>query len=295
MSYRPATRSILATAVLATIAAACTDPSPTATPNAAGGALSLDRAGEQPGTHRQYGTPIKLGNGRARSYVLLNKGVPLEVGIALDERALDGLRPPMPPMDDMPEGGDHVHVDFDPYVVPMPAQNPTPYKFIELDWNPAGHEPANIYTLPHFDFHFYKIEVAERDAIVPTDPAFAVKSANVPAPEFMPEFAFSPPPLTAVPKMGVHWVDIRSPEIQPPPNNKKFTTTFLNGTYNGAVIFQEPMITREFILSKPNVTIPIPVAARVTPAGYYPSAYSITYDEQAKEHRIALTQLEWRN
>jgi len=33
--------------------------------------------------------------------------------------------------------------------------------------------------------------------------------------------------------MGVHWVDIRSPEIQPPPHNKKFTTTFLNGTYNG--------------------------------------------------------------
>ncbi len=55
------------------------------------------------------------------------------------------------------------------------------------------------------------------------------------------------------------------------------------------------MITREFILSKPNATIPIPVAARVTPAGYYPAAYSITFDAQAKEHRIALTQLEWRN
>jgi len=180
-------------------------------------------------------------------------------------------------------------------VLAMPAQNPTPYKFVELDWNPAGHEPENIYTLPHFDFHFYKIDVADRDAIQPSDPAFLVKSANVPAPEFMAPFSFSPPPLTAVPAMGVHWVDVRSPEVQPPPNNKKFTTTFLNGTYNGSVIFQEPMITREFILSKPNVTMQIPVAARSTPAGYYPSAYSITYDAQAKEHRIALTQLEWKN
>ena len=51
---------------------------------------------------------------------------------------------------------------------------------------------------------------------------------------------------------------IRSPEIQAPPNNKRFTTTFPNGTYNGALIFQEPMITRESILSKPNATIPIP-------------------------------------
>ena len=37
------------------------------------------------------------------------------------------------------------------------------------------------------------------------------------------------------------------------------------------------------------------VAAQVTPAGYYPSAYSITYDAQAKEHRIALTMLHWQN
>ena len=40
---------------------------------------------------------------------------------------------------------------------------------------------------------------------------------------------------------------------------------------------------------------PLPLATRVTPAGYYPTAYTITYDEQAKEHRIALSKLIWRN
>lgn len=292
MSYRPATTSLITSIAAGLALAACADPSPTATPTASNAAPSFDRAGETPGTHRQYGTPIKLGNGRARSYVTLLKGVPVEVGVALDETALQGLRGPMPPM----EGGESMgHLDSDMHVLAMPAQNPTPYRFIELDWNPAGHEPENIYTLPHFDFHFYKIDAADRDAIQPSDPAFLVKSANAPAPEFMAPFSFSPPPLTAVPAMGVHWIDVRAPELQPPPNNKKFTTTFLNGTYNGSVIFQEPMITREFILSKPNVTMQIPVAARSKPAGYYPGAYSITYDAQAKEHRIALTQLEWRN
>lgn len=290
MPYSPAPRTILATALAAIALTACTDPAPT---SAVPGAPSLTRAGDEPGTHRQYGTPIEFGNGRARSYVVLNKGVPLEVGLALDERALDGLRPPMQ-MDPSEGGEGHNHEDFDSFAVPMPAQNPTPYKFIELDWNPAGHEPAGIYDLPHFDFHFYKIDVAQRDAIIPSDPLFEVKQANVPAAEFIPPFAFAPA-LVAVPRMGVHWIDVRSPEIQPPPAKKKFTTTFLNGTYDGALIFQEPMITREFILSKPNVEIPIPVASRVTPAGYYPAAYSITYDEQAKEHRIALTQLAWRN
>ena len=129
MPYSPARFSLFAAALLWLSAVACTDPSPTA---AVPGELSLDRAGTERGTHRQYGTPIKLGKGRARSYVVLDKGVPLEVGVALDETALEGLRAPMPPMGDMPSGGDHVHEDFDPYVVPMPAQNPTPYKFIEL-------------------------------------------------------------------------------------------------------------------------------------------------------------------
>ena len=294
MTYRPTT-SLIATIAAGFVLAACADPNPTATPTVSNATPSFDRAGDAPGTHRQYGTPIKLGNGRARSYVTLLKGVPLEVGVAFDETALQGLRGPMPPMGGMEGDEGHEHLDSDMYTLALPAQNPTPYKFIELDWNPAGHEPAGIYTLPHFDFHFYKIDVAERDAILPSDPAFVTKSANVPAAEFMAPFAFSPPPLIAVPAMGVHWIDIRSPELQPPPNNKKFTTTFINGTYNGKVIFQEPMITREFILSKPNVTIPVPVAARSTPAGYYPSAYSITYDAQAKEHRIALAQLEWRN
>jgi hypothetical protein len=39
-------------------------------------------------------------------------------------------------------------------------------------------------------------------------------------------------PSVAVPPMGVHWADVRSPELQPPPNNKGVTTTFINGTYN---------------------------------------------------------------
>ena len=285
MTYRPARFVVLALAL-----AACAGPVPTAvTPDAP----SLHRAGDEPGTHRQYGTPIKFGEGRARSYIVLNKGVPLEVGLALDERALDGLRAPM--HHEPSEGGEeHAHEDFDAYSVPMPAQNPTPYHFIELDWNPAGHPPEGVYNLPHFDFHFYKISVEQRDAIVPSDPLFTVKSENAPAPAFIPPF-FIAPAMVAIPRMGVHWIDVRSPELQPPPNNKKFTTTFLTGTYDGAVIFQEPMITREFILSKPNVEIPLPVAAKVAPAGYYPSAYSITYDAQAKEHRIGLTKLAWQN
>ena len=54
----------------------------------------------------------------------------------------------------------------------LPAKNPTQYKFVQFDWNPAGHEPAGVYDLPHFDFHFYtvsrrsaELDPAERSAV----------------------------------------------------------------------------------------------------------------------------------
>jgi hypothetical protein len=166
--------------------------------------------------------------------------------------------------------------------------------------------------VPHFDFHFYTITQAERDAIVPTDPQYKEKANKIPSIEFVPPFnaALAPPGMApadvAVPKMGVHWVDVRSPELQRllgrPDAYKPFTSTFIHGSWNGRVTFWEPMITRTHILAKKTAIdpavrdqiIPIPTPARYQEPGYYPSAYRITWDAKAKEYRIALTQLTWR-
>lgn len=63
------------------------------------------------------------------------------------------------------------------------------------------------------------------------------------------------------------------------------------------------MITRAYILSKKTTTdpakidevIPVSTAQKYSPAGYYPSAYRITWDAEQQEYRIALTQLSWRD
>ncbi|HEX6630005.1 MAG TPA: DUF5602 domain-containing protein, partial [Gemmatimonadaceae bacterium] len=176
-----------------------------------------------PGMHVQYGTPLQVGNGRARTYVMLDQtrgGAPVEVGVALDEAALEGL--PAPMQMPMPGGDDpHAHVDTHVYDLAMPAQNPTPYRFVELDWNPGGHEPPGIYDIPHFDFHFYTITQAERNAIDPVAlgaEAFLAMSANLPPegerPAFYAALAAPGTPIVAVPRMGTHWVDLRSPELQ---------------------------------------------------------------------------------
>ena len=252
---------------------------PTDVPDASGtGAPMADRAGPLPGTHRQYGTPVKLGNGFARSYIILNDGVPLELGVALSERALD----------DLPSAGTTAEYE---YLLPLPEQNPTQYQLIELNWNPGGHPPPGIYTVPHFDFHFFVVSLAERNAVDPSDPNYAAKAANLPGTDYRPAGYFPPPGVpsaNAVPRMGLHWINPTSPEFQ----GQGFTRTFIFGSWDGRFTFVEPMITRAYLLGRPDVVATVPVASKHDPAGYYPNAYRVTWDPQEKEWHVAITALQ---
>ena len=235
-------------------------------------------------TGRVYGAEVALGNGTARVYVDLVEGVPQELGIALTEGALTGL-----PTDhseggvQMPDG----HRMFD-QALPMPAQNPTPYQHVLLGWNPGGHEPAGIYDKPHFDFHFYTITDAERQTITPADPKFAEKAARHPASTYTPNGYVAIP--GAVPMMGAHWVNPATPEL----NQKPFVQTFLFGSWDGRMIFVEPMITKAFLETRPDFTAPIPVPTQHAEPGYYPSKYTVRWDEKAQEYRVAISGFERR-
>ena len=269
---------------------------------------------EAPGVHTQYGEKVKVGNGTVRTYITMDQkqgGVPIEIGVAMSEEAMHGLPEPMAmSAEAMKEAG---HTNMHMYLLDLPAQNPTSYQFVQFDWNPAGHEPAGVYDQPHFDFHFYNVARELRESIVPSDPQYAQKAANYPAAEFRPQFyidaataAGAPAAAVTVPQMGLHWLDVRSPELQGltgnPAGYKPFTKTFIYGSWDGQFIFDEPMITRAYILAKRTATdpsvqneiIPVPVPAKRAVAGYYPAAYRIAWDAQAKEYRIALTQLAWR-
>src|SRR6476660_3240251 len=109
------------------------------------------------GLHARYGAPVALGNGQARTYVMLDRlsGSPVEVGVALSAGALDGLPK------HSPDHGPGTHGPHSEYLLELPADNPTPYRFVELDWNPQGH--GGPYTAPHFDFHFYRVPIATRN------------------------------------------------------------------------------------------------------------------------------------
>jgi hypothetical protein len=241
----------------------------------------------------------------ARAYVVLNAKAgqaPVELGIALDEGALQGL-PMGAPMGAASHGGHGAakgpmkHAAGNILVLRLPAQSPAPYRFAQLDWNPQGHPPAGVYGAPHFDFHFYRTSIAARDAISPADPQrFAAEARNLPTGDFVPAGYIVPgdPAGQAVPQMGVHWFDTQAPELRglfgggtPEP----FTKTFIYGSWNGEITFYEPMVTRAYLLSRPDVVTPIRVAAQNPEPGWYPTSYRVSYDAQAKEYRVALTGL----
>ena len=260
-------------------------------------AIAIAAFGGDPGAATRlatrYGPPGAVGAGTARTYVIIEGDAPVEVGIELDSMALERL----PAARNQPMGPGHE--DMHVYLLSMPADNPTPYRFAELDWNPAGHHPQFIYGVPHFDFHFYLIDRAAREAIDSSDAAWDRRMNNLPTPEFVPagyEYAgksFGGPIIYAtVPHMGVHWVSTASPELQRSP--ERFTHTYLVGTWDGRVIFHEPMVTLETLLRRRTIETPVPVARAHERDGYYPDAYRIAWLASQGRYRVSLTRLAWR-
>ena len=269
-------------ATIAVLGAAC-DNSPAGPALTVPDAASADRGADDEGSakapkvQRRYGRAVRVGHGSAHSYLDFVHGKPIELGITLSEQALDGL----------PTLG--AGMSFE-YLLPLPHGNPTQYQLVELDWNPGGHPPPMVYTVPHFDFHFYEISLAERNAIVPSDPAYAAKAANLPAVQFRTPGWFPPPgPAVdnAVPFMGLHWINPASPEFQ----GLGFSRTFIIGSWDGHFTFYEPMVTRAYLLGKPNDVAALPVAQSYERAGWYPGAYRVSWDAASREWNVAITQL----
>lgn len=226
-----------------------------------------------------YGESVPLGRGAARTYLAHRHDGSVELGVAISEAGMDGL----PVVGDpggivLPDG--FTIFEFE---LPLPEPNPTAYRHVVLDWNPGGHEPPGVYDLAHFDFHFYLIDRDSRLAIDMADPEFWEKAARHPDPALVPAGYFAPEGAT-VAAMGVHWLDPQTPEL----HGHVFTRTFIFGSWNGELIFSEPMVTRAYLLTKPDETLRVPVAERPLASGPLPETYSIRWAPEAREYRVAI-------
>lgn len=217
------------------------------------------------------GKAVKVGNGTARLVVETDaSGKPTSIGISMTADALEGL--PTELNKASAEGS------WD-YELPMPEGVTTGYSEVVIDWNPHGHPPPHVYTVPHFDFHFYMIPPAQIKAIKftgPKDPAIQVSDKGLVPTDYQVI------PDTAVNEMGVHAIDMTAPEF----HGKPFTATFIYGYDKGNLIFLEPMITRAFLQTDPDVTMPVKTPEHYSSPGFYPTNYSVKYDSSSKRYMI---------
>jgi hypothetical protein len=216
----------------------------------------------------EIGETKKLGDGSVCSWVRVDeKGEPTAIGITMTEAALNNL----------PKTGDRgASCCQNETLLHLPANVTAPFTHIAVNWNPFGHVPPGIYDKPHFDFHFYMMDESQRQQIRGDDANFA----KAPPAETVPA-GYIPTP--GVMKMGVHWIDPKSPEFA----GKPFTKTFLYGAYAGQVSFIEPMITRAYLLGKANSVEPI-AQPKTYSTGVFPTHYAVKFDPQTHEYTIAL-------
>ena len=217
-----------------------------------------------------FGPVTAMGGGSGRAYVTLDRaGAPTDLGVALTEGALTNLP-----------------AATTEFVFTLPAEaSATPFRHAVVDWQPQGHPPPMVYTVPHFDVHFYMITPAEREAIVLGDAQLTAKLTRQPAAEFVPEGYVTGMPSA---RMGMHWNDPAAPERTGQP----FTKTFIYGSYDGTFIFAEPMIAKSYLETKPAAVVtPVKLPARYATRGYQPTSYTVAYDAAAKEYLVALSGL----
>jgi hypothetical protein len=231
-----------------------------------------------------FGPSQPLGNGTVKTYVTLDgAGQPTEVGLRLSAAAMDGL-----PQDAGPA---------QMVMLAFPDQaGQTAFDHVMLNWNPQGHEPAELFGKPHFDFHFDMVDMATMQAINPDDPKYAAEAEHLPEAKYVPQGYVvppgPPPAAQAVPGMGVHLVDSSDPTLVP--GKYDFQKIIISGAWDGRYTFIEPMITREWLLTQPNTQESLKQPQAYQKTAYYPTTYAVHVDQQTKDYVITLAGLTMR-
>ena len=251
-----------------------------------------------------YGEAKSLGGGFARVYAELDDaGAPRAIGVTFDQEMLAGS-PTVPNgysrcFDKNEDGRIDAHGecngDFElRFALPqeLAQHGLTPFRWVSVNWNPMGHPaPAPpVWAVPHFDFHFY---------IMPADAVAAIRpgpcSELIDCDDF--ERAQIPVPGqylhadhidvgAAVPAMGNHLIDAKSPELVVA--GREFTHTFIFGAYDGQVTFYEPMITLAYLQSRPALCAPIKQPEAWQIEGYYPTSYCIRHLAEDGRYTVSL-------
>lgn len=162
--------------------------------------------------------------------------------------------------------------------LPLPEEvvKQTFMRTIGLYWNPQGHPPLNVYTKPHFDFHFYHATQSDIESLD------CSKTGDVPK-DFLPSDYVLDAPEFCVPQMGLH--ALPASDLEP---GYDFGETFIYGYYEGKLSFLEPMITQEFLLDHKSVERELTMSPTFVAQaeGLLPHSYSALYNKDKDAYEM---------
>ncbi len=244
-----------------------------------------------------FGDSKKIGNGKVRTWLKIDEKSkkPLSLGVTLTEEALTGLPEDI---DSPQEGSERLQLmDGSPnhtfeyeLLFPKEAES-TAFTHMGFNWNALGHGPTGIFDRPHFDVHFYMATPEYRHNIefdvTKVGDTYKVETSNIIPPEGYLPRNYKLANNTAEPRMGSHYADVTSSQLQP----GNFDNIFLFGVHNGLILFWEPMITLDYLKMKPNFSAKLEQPKKYPVSGYYPTSYSVVYDANRKEFDISLDKL----
>jgi hypothetical protein len=255
-----------------------------------------------------FGEAQILGADKISTYATLGAdGRPTAFGLVFTRKALDGL-PQKKNMtsrcfdaDNNGKINDSSECEGDYELrLAMPAalagRADFPFKWVGFNWNPEGHVPPGVYDLPHFDMHFYMVPQGLIDGIRVGGCALFINCKDREKALIPVDKKYIHPDHISVgatvSMMGDHLLNSKSPELaRKREDKKKFTHTWIFGSYEGRITFYETMMTREFLLSRARACFDIKQPRAWQRSGIYPTRYCIRHDPASDAIRVSLEDL----
>ena len=172
------------------------------------------------------------------------------------------------------------------------SRETAPFGYVQFNYNPDGHPPPAppVYAEPHFDFHFYLIGLEDVKEIRTGTCGFfidceAFERARLPVPD-----RYMPPAYievgAAAGEEGNHLLLSTAPELGDPTH--AFTQTFIFGSFDGHIIFYEPMIAASVFTPDLDECHDIAQAEAWEISGPYPTRYCMRYVEKEDAYMVSL-------
>ncbi|MBD2385495.1 DUF5602 domain-containing protein [Cylindrospermum sp. FACHB-282] len=243
-----------------------------------------------------YGETKSLGQGFISSYVTLDDitGKPLDIGVAFTEGALSLSTDPDDP-------GAQIEL-----ALPSEASS-TVFSVINVDYRTRGYPPnPEVFNVPNFRISYFVPTSEERDQICPNPDTSTLvatcvgeekeKAAKAPEEDAIPEGYVQFPTADAFYAQPRYGSGVYNPNdaFAVVTGQEPLTSLSNYGIYDGEINSVQLLVVKDYLESQPSVTKSLSQPKTYAETGYFPTEYSINFDQTTQNYKVSLGGLTYR-